>query len=84
MTIDELQKIEDENKRKVSEQQKWLKEKDWFIVLDADKLYDQAGKIVFRVSELRHDLEMFDELKYKGSCEFVYRTNKWKENLQEI
>lgn len=84
MTIDEMREIEEERKRKEQLRKEWLKEKDWFIVLDANILYDEVGKVVFRVSELRDNIEMFDDLKYRGSCELVYRTNQWKENLEEL
>ena len=83
MTIEELQKIEDDNKKKVEERKKWLKEKDYFIALDCKKVYGEGnGKVLFRVKET--DFEQFEDFKYKGECEIVYKTNAWFEKLQEL
>lgn len=83
-TTEELREQEAQIINAKEARKKWLKEKDWFIVLDTELLYGEPGSVVFRVSELRENLDMFDELKYKGKCEFVYRTNKWSESLPEL
>lgn len=83
-TIEELQKLEDDNIKKAQERKEYLKEKDWFIILSQKPFFDELGTVVFRLSELKDEMERFDSFHYKGKTEIVYKTNKWFEGLNEL
>ena len=88
MTIDEMQKIEDENKEKARLHKLWLEEKDWFALVDAKKFYNDkdvpAKNMIIRLSELGENLLEQDRTEFSFIEKIIYRTNKWSEGLIEI
>lgn len=68
------------------ERVEYLKERDYFIILSHGPFYKDGdrGRVVFRLSGLKDQVESFNDFHYKGNTEIVYRTNKWFENLQEL
>lgn len=88
-TTEELRiKLEEEEKRK-KEHDKWRKEKNWFVSVPREPFYDgELGDIICTFEEIKESLEEYEKnygmTNWKGKIQFLYRTNAWKEDLEEI
>lgn len=83
-TMEDLRLVIEEEKADLKKHKEWLKQYDYFVIISQKPFFDEKGTVVFRLSDLRDELEDVGCKKFKGTVEIVYKTNKWAESLPEL